>query len=101
MRVALAQINPTVGDIAGNARKIGKYIEAARDLGAKLCVFPELAIVGYPPKDLLLKPRFIQDNLAALEKLAAGVSGIDAIVGYAQPNESKTGRPLHNAVALL
>jgi NAD+ synthetase len=101
MRIALAQINPTVGDIAGNTRKISQYIEAARDLGAKLCVFPELAIIGYPPKDLLLKPRFIEDNLRAVETIADRVSGIDVIVGYAQPNEKKTGRPLHNAVALL
>jgi len=101
MRVALAQINPTVGDIAGNVRKIGTFLEAARDQRADLCVFPELSIIGYPPKDLLLKPRFIEDNLRGLDQLAKGVSGIEAIVGYAQPNESSVGRPLHNAVALL
>src|SRR5580704_11409870 len=101
MRIALAQINPTVGDIAGNCRKAVEFIDRAKAQRAQLCVFPELSIIGYPPKDLLLKPRFIEDNLRAVEELARGVSGIDAIVGYAQPNESKTGRPLYNAVALL
>jgi NAD+ synthase (glutamine-hydrolysing) len=101
MRVALAQINPTVGDIPGNVRKIAGFIDAAKKERADLCVFPELSIIGYPPKDLLLKPRFIEDNLRALEQLAGGVSGIEAIVGYAEPNTRRVGRPLHNAVALL
>jgi len=101
MRVALAQINPTIGDIPGNSRKISRFIEQAKSAGADLCVFPELAIIGYPPKDLLLKPRFIDDNLAALEKLATNVSGIDVIVGYAARNDASVGRPLKNAVALL
>jgi NAD+ synthetase len=101
MRVALAQINPTVGDIPGNAALIGRFIDRAKAGGADLCVFPELALIGYPPKDLLLKPRFIADNLAALDRLAAGVSGIDVIVGYAERNRDPVGRPLHNTVALL
>jgi NAD+ synthase (glutamine-hydrolysing) len=101
MRVALAQINPTVGDIAGNARKIGAFIDRAKGERADLCVFPELSLIGYPPKDLLLKPRFIEDNLAALDSLAAAVEGIDVLVGYADRNAQSIGRPLHNAVALL
>ncbi len=101
MRIALCQINPTVGDVAGNCRKILHYIDQARAGGAHLAVFPELSICGYPPKDLLLKPQFIEDNLRALRLIASRVKGIDALVGYAQPNESPVGRPMHNAAALL
>jgi len=101
MRIALAQINPTVGDLAGNSRRIVEYINRAKAAGAELVVFPELAIPGYPPKDLLLKPQFIADNLAALKSIAAQVHGIDVLVGYVEPNPHPVGRPLYNAVALL
>jgi NAD+ synthase (glutamine-hydrolysing) len=101
MKIALAQINPTVGDIAGNCRKILDFIDQAKSRGAKIVVFPELSIIGYPPKDLLLKPRFIEDNLRALQSIASRVNGIDAVVGYAEKNSAPVGRPLHNAVALL
>jgi len=70
MRIALAQINPTVGDIPGNTRLILRFIEQAKSAGAALVVFPELSIVGYPPKDLLLKPQFVDDNLAAVQSIA-------------------------------
>src|SRR5687767_3620526 len=101
MRIALCQINPTVGDIAGNCRKIIEWIDRANAQGAQLAVFPELAITGYPPKDLLLKPQFIADNLKALESIAERVRGIEVAVGYAARNEEPVGRPLHNAVAML
>ncbi len=101
MRIALAQINPTVGDLAGNVRKILHFIHEAKAAGAAMVVFPELALVGYPPKDLLLKPQFIDDNLRALRLIASRVHGIDAIVGYAEPNPHPVGRPLYNAVAVL
>src|ERR1700691_307884 len=101
MRIALAQINPTVGDLAGNCRKAIDFIGRAKAAGARLVVFPELSVIGYPPKDLLLKPQFVEDNLRAVKLIAARVSGIDAVVGYAQPNTDPVGRPLHNAVALL
>jgi NAD+ synthase (glutamine-hydrolysing) len=101
MRIALAQINCTVGDLSGNSRKIVDQIGQARAQGAKLVVFPELSLIGYPPKDLLLKPQFVADNLAALSRIAAEVHGIDAIVGYVEPNGRPIGRPLYNAVALL
>ena len=101
MRIALAQINPTVGDIAANSRRIIHFIDAARNQRADLVVFPELALIGYPPKDLLLKPTFIDDNLAALSTIAQAAVGIDAIVGYADRNRDPIGRPLHNAAALL
>src|SRR6266568_1712649 len=101
MKIALAQINPTVGDISGNCRKILEFIDQAKSRGAKVVVFPELSIIGYPPKDLLLKPGFIDDNLRALQHIASRVSGIDAVVGYAEKNSAPVGRPLHNAVAVL
>jgi NAD+ synthetase len=101
MRIALAQINPTVGDIAGNSRLILDFVERAKSAGSVLVVFPELSVVGYPPKDLLLKPQFVEDNLAAVRRIASKVSGIDVIVGYAERNTNPVGRPLHNAVAVL
>src|SRR5688572_19853902 len=102
MRIALAQINPTVGDIAGNVRKTLEFAARAKQMGARLVVFPELSITGYPPKDLLLKPQFVADNLRAVEHVAARApQGIDVIVGYAERNTNPVGRPLHNAVAIL
>lgn len=101
MRIALAQINPTVGDLAGNVSKHLDFITRAKAEGAALVVFPELSVTGYPPKDLLLKRQFIEDNLRAVQTIAAGVAGIDAIVGYADRNAAPVGRPLHNAVAVL
>jgi NAD+ synthetase len=101
MRIALAQINPTVGDIAGNARKTLDFIARAKSGGANLVVFPEMSVIGYPAKDLLLKPQFIEDNLRAVRHIASKVSGIDAIVGYAERNVNPVGRNLYNAVAVL
>jgi NAD+ synthase (glutamine-hydrolysing) len=101
MRIALAQINPTVGDIDGNTRLILSFVERAKSAAAALVVFPELSIIGYPPKDLLLKPQFIDDNLKALKTIAGRVHGIDVIVGYADRNLNPVGRPLYNAVAVL
>jgi NAD+ synthetase len=101
MRIALAQTNPIVGDIAGNSRNALDFISRAKAQGAALVVFPELSVIGYPPKDLLLKPQFIEDNLRGLQSIAEHAKGIDAIVGYAERNASPVGRPLHNAVALL
>src|SRR2546423_6682574 len=101
MRIALAQINPTVGDIAANVRKHVDFITRAKAGEANLVVFPELSVTGYPPKDLLLKSQFVQDNLRGVRAIASRVAGIDAIVGYAERNEQPVGRPLHNAVAVL
>ena len=101
MRIALAQINPTVGDLSHNVRCHQAFIDRARRAGAELVVFPELSITGYPPRDLLLKPQFVQDNLDAVRQVASGVQGIDVVVGYADRNADPAGRPLHNAVAVL
>lgn len=100
MRIALAQINPIVGDVAGNATLIRRDIDRARDAGAELVVFPELAIIGYPPKDLLLKPVLIERCVAAINELAAECVGIAAIIGYPCPSDDdKRGLSLYNAAA--
>jgi NAD+ synthetase len=101
MRIAVAQTNPTVGDIAANSRHILQFVDLARQAGARVVVFPELAIIGYPPRDLLLKPQFIDDNLRAIELVASRAVGIDVIAGYADRNAQPVGRPLHNALAVL
>ncbi|HLI53162.1 MAG TPA: NAD+ synthase [Acidimicrobiales bacterium] len=82
VRIALAQMNPTVGDLEGNAARIVAAIGEAEQAGADLAVFPELAITGYPPEDLLLKPGFIADNLAAVGKVAAATGSCAAVVGF-------------------
>lgn len=101
MRIALAQINPTVGDVAGNVARHIDFINRARARGAQVVVFPELSIAGYPPKDLLLKPQFIDDNRAALQLIARETAGISAIVGFADRNAEPIGRALRNAAAVL
>ena len=77
MRIALAQIDPTVGDIDGNAAKIAEWIGRARAEGAELAIFPELCVPGYPAEDLYLKRHFLAANRRAVEELAAGVAGHD------------------------
>lgn len=96
LRVGLAQINPTVGDLNGNVDKILHYVEEARHLGVDLIAFPELALTGYPPEDLLLRRTFIDDNLRALQKLAQHVRGITAIVGFVDANNE-----IYNAAAII
>jgi NAD+ synthase (glutamine-hydrolysing) len=82
VRIALAQINPTVGDLPGNAQLIAAWTDRARDVGADLVCFPELAITGYPPEDLVLKPSFVRDNLASLQTIAAKATDIAIVVGF-------------------
>ncbi|HEV2997683.1 MAG TPA: NAD+ synthase [Solirubrobacteraceae bacterium] len=96
MRLALCQINATVGDIAGNARRILDGIEAARGAGAELVLFPELALTGYPPEDLLLREHFLADARIALEELAAHAHGLVAVVGFPERAEA-----VYNAAAVL
>ncbi len=86
LRLALAQINPTVGDLEGNVRKITDYIEQARSLKADLVAFPELAIPGYPPEDLLMKPSFIRDNISALKKVVEAARDIAVVTGFVDSN---------------
>ena len=99
MRIALCQMNATVGDIAGNAERIRAGIEAARAAGAELVLFGELAITGYPPEDLLLREHFLDDARAALEELAAGTEGIAAVVGF--PERESGTLDVYNAAAVL
>ena len=96
LRLALCQMNPTVGDIAGNERKIAAGIDAAVDAHAHLVLFPELAITGYPPEDLLLKEHFLRDARNALDHLAARAHGIIALVGFPELAED-----VYNTCAVL
>ncbi len=89
LRVALAQINATVGDISGNVRKILETSARAREAKADLVVFPELAITGYPPEDLLLRSSFVERNLSAWNEVAQGIHGVTAIVGFVDRDARK------------
>jgi NAD+ synthetase len=103
MKLALAQINTTVGDLAGNEGRIREAYERGERAGADLVLGPELAITGYPPRDLLLRRRFVEGNLAAMERLAAATAGGKAglVVGFVGFNEHRPGRDHTNAVALV
>ena len=98
MRIAMAQFDFPVGDVAGNAARIAEWIGFARDdLGADVVLFPELALSGYPPEDLLYRPSFLQDCDAALQAIASGVHGIVAVVGWPQA----AGAVVYNAASVL
>ncbi len=99
--LALGQINTTVGDFSGNVAKIIEFSKRAREAGAELILFPELSICGYPPRDLVEKPSFLQRNQTALEEVAAETRGIGVICGYASPAESNSGKRVMNSAALL
>jgi NAD+ synthase (glutamine-hydrolysing) len=102
LRVALAQINPTVGDIDGNAAKIADWIGRASAKGAELVIFPELCIPGYPAEDLYLKRHFVEANRRAVEELAGGVGKMVALVGFAEPVAGGGDfRHAHNSLAVL
>ena len=101
MKLGLAQVNTTVGDFAGNLALILTAYERGVSSGAELVVAPELAITGYPPRDLLLKSGFIEGNLAALTELAQSVGEVGLVVGHVGINERQPGRPAVNAVSLL
>ena len=96
MRLALCQMNPTVGDIAANAARIREGIDQAREAGADLMLFGELALTGYPPEDLLLREHFLADTRAALTELASDTHGVVAIVGFPEHAEH-----VYNAAAVL
>ena len=97
MKVALAQINPTVGDLRENLERIAAFAGRARETGAHLALFPELSLCGYPPEDLLLNPLFVRECRTALHEAARRCSGIDAVVGFP---EGAGGR-VHNSAALM
>ena len=96
LRIGLCQINTTVGDIDGNTRKILDYIARGKRMGADLLAFPEMAITGYPPEDLLLMPKFIEANLKAVKRIAQATSSVTALVGFVDKDGD-----IYNAAALL
>jgi NAD+ synthase (glutamine-hydrolysing) len=96
LRIGLAQVNPTVGDIEGNVRKVVEWMERARTLGCEIVAFPELVLTGYPPEDLLFKPAFIEANLRALQAAAAACRGLTSVVGFVDKKDD-----IYNAAAVL
>lgn len=96
IRIGMAQINTTVGDFSGNLGKIKENIAQAKSLGVDLITFPELAICGYPPEDLLFKPQFIRENMNCLDKVVASSAGITVVVGFVDSKED-----IYNAAAVI
>src|SRR5713226_2056727 len=100
MKIGFAQLNLTVGDLSGNFEKIARAYERLAAAGAELVLTPELAITGYPPQDLVLKSRFVPENLEFLERLRARAGDAALLVGFVDRNEGR-GKPFRNAAALL
>ncbi len=101
MKIALGQINPTVGDFSGNAAKIIEFSRRAQAGGAGLILFPELSVCGYPPRDLVERPSFVAHNRESAEKIAEQTRGISVICGLVTPADSETGKSAMNSAALL
>lgn len=101
MKIALAQINTTVGDFYGNVERILRFARNAAERGADLVVFPELALCGYPPRDLVEKPGFVERCESALTRLAQALPPVPAIVGYVRRSGAQQGKPVADAAALL
>ncbi len=101
MKIAVAQINTTVGDFEGNKARILERIRWAEASGSDLVLFPELAVCGYPPRDLLEKPSFVQKNLQTVEEIASHTGRVGAVVGYVSVNESAEGKGLFNSAGIM
>ena len=101
MKIALGQINPTVGDFSGNAIKIVEYSRRAQAAGAGMILFPELSICGYPPRDLVERPSFVAQNRDSAERIAGQTQGIAVVCGLVTPADSDTGKSVMNSAALL
>ena len=101
MKIALGQINPTVGDFAGNASKIIEFSRRAQAAGAGLILFPELSVCGYPPRDLVERVSFVQHNRESLDHIAAETRGIAVICGLVTPAQAESGKSVMNSAALL
>jgi NAD+ synthetase len=101
MKIALAQINTTVGDFAGNIDRIVRFARTAQERGADLVVFPELAVCGYPPRDLVEKPGFIRKSETELERLAGLLPPTPTLVGYVRRSHAVQGKPAADAAALI
>jgi NAD+ synthase/NAD+ synthase (glutamine-hydrolysing) len=101
VKVALGQVNTTIGDFSGNSAKIIDYSRRAQASGASLVVFPELSVCGYPPRDLVEKPIFVQKNLEALDKIKQETRGITVICGVVTPAHEQAGKSVQNSAAVL
>jgi NAD+ synthase/NAD+ synthase (glutamine-hydrolysing) len=101
VKIALGQINPTVGDFSGNATKIIDFAQRARASGAGLILFPELSVCGYPPRDLVERPTFVAKNRESVERIAAETKGISVICGLVTPALAETGKSVMNSAVLL
>ncbi|HWG39858.1 MAG TPA: NAD+ synthase [Candidatus Acidoferrales bacterium] len=101
MKIALGQINPTIGDFSGNSRKIIECARQAHSLGAEMALFPELAVCGYPPRDLLEKPAFVARNQQVVNEIAQAVPQITIICGFVSPAKVETGKSVMNSAAVL
>src|SRR5213596_1339656 len=101
MKIALGQINPTVGDFSGNAAKIIDFSRRAHAAGAGLILFTELSVCGFPPRDLVERPSFVARNRESAERIAAATTGIAVICGLVTPADSDTGKSAMNSAALL
>jgi NAD+ synthase (glutamine-hydrolysing) len=101
VKIALGQINPTVGDFSGNAAKIIQFAQEARNAGAALILFPELSVCGYPPRDLVERPSFVARNRESIEKIAGETQRIAVICGLVTPAHADTGKSVMNSAALL
>jgi NAD+ synthase (glutamine-hydrolysing) len=101
VKIALGQINPTVGDFSGNAAKIVQFALQARTAGAGLILFPELAVCGYPPRDLVERPSFVARNRTTVERIASETQGIAVVCGLVTPAEAESGKTVMNSAALL
>src|SRR6201993_1633543 len=101
VKIALGQINPTVGDFSGNASKMIDFAQRAKSAGAGLILFPELSVCGYPPRDLVERPSFVARNRESAERIAAATTGIAIICGLVTPADSDTGKSGMNSAALL
>jgi len=98
LRIAMAQMNPAVGDLHGNVHRIMHWLGEAKKAKADLVVFPELAITGYPPEDLLLRPQFVKDNLRALNEIIPACRGLVAVIGYVGRGDQRDSRSLRPSI---
>ncbi|NDE82618.1 MAG: NAD+ synthase, partial [Chlamydiia bacterium] len=101
MKVLMSQLNPTLGDISGNTKKIIECLSSARDQGIEVVVFPELAICGYPPEDLLLRKGFVAAIKGALDQIIQASSGLFVVVGVIRKNPQPGEKPLLNSAAVI
>jgi NAD+ synthase (glutamine-hydrolysing) len=101
VKIALGQINPTIGDFTGNSKKIIESARQALARGAEMVLFPELAVCGYPPRDLLEKPAFVERNQQVIDEIAQAVPGITVVCGFVSPARVETGKSVMNSAAVL